>query len=77
MGTVQIVIDKELLRAADRAARRQQVNRSAFVREAVREHLKRAAALDRERRDRAGYERQPVDPFETALWGKVAVWPDK
>ncbi len=77
METVQIVIGKELLRAADRAARRHQVNRSAFVREAIREHLKREAAQARERRDRAGYEKRPLDPLESAVWNKVAAWPDE
>jgi metal-responsive CopG/Arc/MetJ family transcriptional regulator len=74
--TVQIVIGRDLLRAADRAARRRQVNRSAFVREAIREHLKRAAAHERERRDRAGYERHPLDPAESRLWDRAAAWPD-
>jgi len=77
MAAVQIVIGKELLQAADRAARRRQVNRSAFVREAIREHLKREAARDRERRDRAGYERHPLDAVESAMWDKVAAWPDE
>jgi metal-responsive CopG/Arc/MetJ family transcriptional regulator len=77
METVQIVLGKELLRAADRAVRRRQVNRSAFVREALREHLKREAARDREQRDRAGYQRQPLDPVESAMWDKVAAWPEE
>ena len=77
METIQLVIGKELLRAADREARRRQVNRSAFVREALREHLKRLAAQERERRDRAGYERRPVDPGESSVWDRVARWPDQ
>ena len=41
METIQIVLDKDLLQATDRAVRRMKCNRSALVREALREHLKR------------------------------------
>jgi metal-responsive CopG/Arc/MetJ family transcriptional regulator len=41
METVQIVLDEKLLRDTDRAARRTKQNRSALVREALREHLRR------------------------------------
>jgi metal-responsive CopG/Arc/MetJ family transcriptional regulator len=77
MGTVQVVLGKELLRATDRAARRRRVNRSALVREALREHLKNLAIRDREERDRAGYRAHPIDPEEFAVWDKVAAWPDE
>ena len=77
METVQIVLGKELLRAADRAARRCKINRSALVREALRAHLKRLAAGERERRDRDGYEVRPVRRSELSVWDKVAAWPDE
>jgi len=76
MGTVQIVFGKDLLRAADREARRRRVNRSALVREALREHLKRLAAREREQRDRDGYEGRPPARGEFSSWDKVASWPD-
>jgi metal-responsive CopG/Arc/MetJ family transcriptional regulator len=77
MGTVQIVLGKDLLRAADRVARRRRVNRSALVREALREHLKRLAAQEREERDRAGYTARPIEPGEFDVWDKAAAWPDE
>ena len=77
MGTVQIVLGKELLRAADRAARRRHLNRSALVREALREHLNNLAAREHEARDRAGYEAHPIGPEEFGVWDKVAAWPDE
>ena len=77
MGTVQIVLGKELLKAADRAARRRHVNRSALVREALREHLKALAVRDREQQDRAGYEAVPVEGGEFDVWDKAAAWPDE
>ena len=77
MGTVQIVLGKELLKAADRAARRRRVNRSALVREALRDHLKRLAVREREQQDRAGYEARPIEPGEFDAWDKVSSWPDE
>jgi metal-responsive CopG/Arc/MetJ family transcriptional regulator len=52
METIQIVLDKSLLQATDRAARRMKRNRSALVREALREHLKRLEVRSSEERDR-------------------------
>ena len=48
METVQIVLDKKLLQAADQAARRTKRNRSALVRDALREHLQRLEVRARE-----------------------------
>lgn len=77
METVQIVLGKDLLRAADRAARRRRMNRSALVREALQEHLKRMTIREREHRDRQGYQSHPVERSEFSAWDKVAAWPDE
>ena len=77
MGTVQIVLGKELLKATDRLARRRRVNRSALVREALREHLKRLAVREREQQDRAGYESLPIESGEFDVWDKAASWPEE
>ena len=74
MQTVQIVIDDELLEAADRAAQRIKVNRSALVRGALREYLKRLRYRELERRDREGYKRYPDTVDELAVWEGVATW---
>ena len=73
METIQIVLDKPLLQAADQAARRTKQNRSALVRDALREHLLRLDLLAREERDHKGYLRQPQG--ESHLWEAEAVWP--
>lgn len=75
METVQIVLDKKLLHAADQAARRTKQNRSALVREALREHLRGLEVRAREDRDRAGYSRQPQTHREAHLWEAEAAWP--
>jgi metal-responsive CopG/Arc/MetJ family transcriptional regulator len=75
METVQVVLDKSLLQATDRAARRMKQNRSALVREALREHLKRLEVRSSEQRDRAGYSRQPQSREESDPWEAEAAWP--
>lgn len=75
METVQIVIDKDLLRAADQAARRTKRNRSALIRDALREHLRRLRVHEAEERDRAGYVRRPQGEKESLTWEPEAVWP--
>jgi metal-responsive CopG/Arc/MetJ family transcriptional regulator len=75
METVQIVLDKSLLRAADRAARSKKQNRSALVRDALREHLRRLEIAAKEVRDRDGYTRHPQSKDEFLAWEQEAAWP--
>jgi metal-responsive CopG/Arc/MetJ family transcriptional regulator len=75
MEIVQIVLDKKLLHAADKAARRTKRNRSALVRDALREHLRRLDVQAREERDREGYRRQPQAHHESQAWEAEAAWP--
>lgn len=77
METIQVVLDSDLLRATDSAARRARVNRSALVRRALYEHLKRLNARDLEARDRRGYQHKPDNPAEAAAWEQVATWPER
>jgi len=75
METVQIVLNKELLHAADRAARQTKRNRSALVRDALREHLQRLDLRAKEQNDREGYAKQPQICDEAARWENEAAWP--
>jgi len=75
METIQVVMEAGLLKATDRAARKLKVNRSALIRDAVREHLKRLHTRQLELQEREAYERIPDDPGEFAAWDKVAAWP--
>jgi metal-responsive CopG/Arc/MetJ family transcriptional regulator len=74
--TIQIVLDTPLLREADRAARRLKINRSALLRAALQQHLKRLETAGKEARDRDGYRRRPQDSDPAAAWEGVAAWPD-
>ena len=75
METVQIVLDKKLLRATDQAARRTKRNRSALVRDALREHLQKLAVRAAEEQDRQGYEKHGDARGESGDWEAEALWP--
>jgi metal-responsive CopG/Arc/MetJ family transcriptional regulator len=75
METIQVVLDTKLLQAADRAARRTKRNRSALIRDALREHLRRLEIRNLEKRDREGYSKQPTAHDESLVWETEAAWP--
>jgi metal-responsive CopG/Arc/MetJ family transcriptional regulator len=77
MATIQIVLDSKLLKAADQAAKRKKLNRSALIREALSAHLKRLQVLELEERDRRGYLARPQSSNEAQAWEDVASWPDE
>ena len=77
MQIVQVVLDKKLLHAADQAAQRTKRNRSALVRDALREHLRRLELRASEERDRKGYSRQSPADAEARGWESEATWPDE
>jgi metal-responsive CopG/Arc/MetJ family transcriptional regulator len=75
METIQVVLDTKLLKAADSAARRRKVNRSALIREALHEHLKRLQTQELEEQDRRGYQARPQLVEEFHVWEDAAAWP--
>jgi metal-responsive CopG/Arc/MetJ family transcriptional regulator len=75
METIQVVLDRKLLQAADRVARRTRQSRSALIREALRQHLRALELRELEQRDRDGYARVPQAPDEHVLWETAASWP--
>lgn len=76
METIQVVLDAKLLKAADLAAKRRKVNRSALIRQALQEHLRRLRVLELEERDRRGYQLQPQRIEEYLPWEEAAAWPE-
>jgi metal-responsive CopG/Arc/MetJ family transcriptional regulator len=75
METIQVVLDKKLLHAADQAARRTKRNRSALIRDALREHLRKLETRAKELRDLEGYAKQPPTDREPNAWEREAAWP--
>lgn len=76
MRTVQMPLDDDLVRSVDRVSRKHRVSRSAFTRDALREALARYAALQQEKKHRAGYQRYPVTADEFAVWEEEQDWSD-
>jgi metal-responsive CopG/Arc/MetJ family transcriptional regulator len=75
METIQVVLDKKLLHATDRAAKQTNRNRSALVRDALREHLRILEIRAQEERDRKGYSSQPETTDQSTVWESEATWP--
>jgi metal-responsive CopG/Arc/MetJ family transcriptional regulator len=76
METIQVVLDSKLLKAADLVAKHRKINRSALIRSALQEHLKRLHTLELEERDRRGYQAQPQKKAEVRAWEDAAAWPE-
>lgn len=76
METIQVVLDAKLLKATDIAAKRQKVNRSALIRHALQQHLKRLRELELEERDRRGYLAKPQREQDFRIWEDAAAWPE-
>ena len=76
MQVIQITLDEKLLQATDKAARRTRRNRSALVRDALREHLRSLEVRASEERDREGYTAQPQVTSDLA-WEAEATWPER
>ena len=75
MQTIQVVLDKKLLIAANLAAKRNHVNRSALIRDALARHLRHLKELELEDRDRQGYLAKPQQEDEYRVWEDAASWP--
>jgi metal-responsive CopG/Arc/MetJ family transcriptional regulator len=76
METIQVVLDSKLLKAADLAAKHRKINRSALIRSALQEHLKRLQTLDLEECDREGYQAKPQKKAEVQAREDAAAWPE-
>ncbi|HEY1494479.1 MAG TPA: CopG family transcriptional regulator [Candidatus Solibacter sp.] len=75
METIQVVLDAKLLKATNRAALRTKRNRSALIRDALREHLRQLEIRTMEARDREGYAKHPPSHEEDAIWEAEAARP--
>jgi hypothetical protein len=63
--------------AADIAARRQEVSRSARIRQALQEHLKRLHVAELDARHQPGYQARPQRLEEYRPWEETAAWPQE
>jgi len=77
METIQVVLDAKLLKAADVAAKRLKINRSALIRDALQRRLKHLRDLELEEQDRRGYLARPQREEEFRMWEDAAAWPER
>jgi len=77
METIRVLLDSKLLKAADLAAKRSKLNRSALIRQALQDYLKRLHVLDLAERDRRGYQALPQRIEEYLPWEESAAWPQE
>jgi metal-responsive CopG/Arc/MetJ family transcriptional regulator len=77
MKTIQVVLDEQTLKVADRMARHERLNRSALIRRAIVLYAARQQELALERQHRSGYEAAHVAPGEFDGWGAVRAWPQE
>jgi metal-responsive CopG/Arc/MetJ family transcriptional regulator len=75
MQAIEVVLGRELLKAADTAARRNRIQRSTLIRNALREHLKRLRIREAETRERRAYKAIP-DTNEFEALQRITAWPD-
>lgn len=76
MATIQVVLDEPTLRAADRAAKRAKINRSALIRTAIQHYVRAERIRALEAKHRRGYERRPVAPAEFDVFDRELSWPE-
>ncbi|MCX6607423.1 MAG: hypothetical protein NTV52_28085 [Acidobacteria bacterium] len=76
METIQVVLDTELLQAADRVLRETKQTRSTLIRDALRQHLKTLSIRALEERERLRYEAMPQVTSDVSDWEAEAVWPE-
>ncbi len=74
MKTIQMTIDEPLLTEVDRTVRKLHINRSAFVRRALRLALQQYKLTELEEKHAAGYARHPVEAGEFDVWEGEQAW---
>jgi len=72
--TIQMTIDEPLLAEVDRVVRDLQINRSAFVRRAIRLALRQHWIARLEEKQAEGYARHPVEEGEFDIWEDEQAW---
>ena len=75
VDAIRAFLDKGLLLATDQVARRMRVNRSALIREALREPLRRLQVQEMEARERRAYQSIP-DKNEFRVLQRITAWPE-
>lgn len=76
MMTVQMTLDKKLVKRVDDLAHKLRTSRSAFAREALKEAVRKHQVLELERKHKNGYQRRPVAKEEFDIFENEQTWGD-
>jgi hypothetical protein len=76
MITVQMTLERDLVKAVDRLAKRRGLSRSAFTREALTRAIEAETFPAQEERHRKGYIKHPVRAAEFHVPAGHQAWPD-
>lgn len=74
MKTIQMTIDEKLLKLVDKVTRSRRTTRSAFIRVALEEEIRRSFVREKEAQHAAGYAEKPVVPGEFDVWADEQDW---
>jgi metal-responsive CopG/Arc/MetJ family transcriptional regulator len=74
MKTIQMTIDEGLLNEVDQAIEALHTSRSAFIRDALAQALRRYKISELEQCQAAGYTAHPVEPGEFDVWQDEQMW---
>jgi len=74
MKTIQMTIDESLLQQVDQTVQDLKTTRSAFIRLALEQALRKYQVRRLEERDEAGYRTVPAIPSETDEWTSEQAW---
>lgn len=77
MKTIQMTIDEELLTNIDKIAQGIKMSRSAVIRDALEQYLKRLHIAELEMKHREGYSKSPEAEGEFDIWEDEQVWGDE
>ena len=74
MKTIQMTINEPLLMQVNDAIKELGMTRSAFIRNALQQALRRFEIAKLERKHKTGYTRHPVEPGEFDIWEAEQSW---
>lgn len=77
MKTISIIVDEEILQAADTLSRTLGMTLSAFTEHAFRLALRQQRIKTLEEQHRQGYLKQPVEEGEFSVWEDEQIWSDE
>ena len=74
MQNIQMTIDENLILEVDELVKKLSMTRSAFIRDSLKQAIKKHKLIEMERQHAKGYKKYPVKAGEFDLWYEEQVW---